>query len=62
MDRIDRMLASIGKSSLIAFRTMVNPDSLTMQRPDHGELCLTVQQFRRTASAEQRLGYRLRMV
>ena len=33
MGRIDRMLASTGKSSLIAFRTMVNPDSLTTVPP-----------------------------
>ncbi len=36
--RIDRMLASTGKSSLIAFLTMVNPDTLTTAAP--GELGL----------------------
>jgi hypothetical protein len=29
MGRIEQMLASTGKSSLIAFRTMVNPDTCT---------------------------------
>ena len=37
--RIDRMLASTGKSSLIAFLTMVNPDTLTTAAP--GELGCT---------------------